>query len=111
MSSLREAGRPTQFSAFEEGFGKDHLQDLAGDQLLLLVTTSNINAVVKDRANTGNGIVLFATSTGKQLSLENPTWHMVNLPLGYRCVRWTTSGGQARSPVARPAWSSESGCN
>ena len=34
----------------------------------------NVNDVVKDLANDDNGIVLFAASTGKQLSLENPAW-------------------------------------
>ena len=34
----------------------------------------NINDVVTELANADNGVVLFAASTGKQLSLENPAW-------------------------------------
>jgi hypothetical protein len=36
---------------------------------------SDINAVVSELSSTENGVVTYASSTGRQLSQENDSWH------------------------------------
>ncbi|MGD8570267.1 MAG: caspase family protein [Gammaproteobacteria bacterium] len=36
---------------------------------------ADVNGVVMDLTSAENGVVVFASSTGKQYSLENPSWH------------------------------------
>jgi WD40 repeat protein len=64
----------------------DRTRSIAGKVLVFLDTchagqamasrdTTYINKVVEDLSSTDNGIVTYASSTGKQLSLEDDSWH------------------------------------
>jgi WD40 repeat protein len=65
---------------------KDRARSIAGKMLVFLDTchagqamvtrgASDINAVVSELSSTENGVVTFASSTGRQLSQENESWH------------------------------------
>jgi hypothetical protein len=72
-----------------EGFTlKERTRSIAGKVLVFLDTchagqamvtatrgASDINAVVSELSSTENGVVTYASSTGRQLSQENDTWH------------------------------------
>jgi hypothetical protein len=67
---------------------KDRTRSIAGKVLVFLDTchagqamvtetrgASNINAVISELSSTENGVVTYASSTGRQLSQENDAWH------------------------------------
>ena len=65
---------------------KDRARSIAGKMLVFLDTchagqamvtrgASDINAVVSELSSTENGVVTYASSTGRQLSQENDAWH------------------------------------
>jgi hypothetical protein len=65
---------------------KDRARSIAGKMLVFLDTchagqamvtrgASDINAVISELSSTENGVVTYASSTGRQLSQENDAWH------------------------------------
>ncbi len=75
-------------SALEGVILKDRTRSIAGKVLVFLDTchagqamvtatrgASDINAVVSELSSTENGVVTYASSTGRQLSQENDSWH------------------------------------
>jgi uncharacterized caspase-like protein len=80
--------RAPEDTALEGLILKDRARAIAGKVLVFLDTchagqamvtatrgASDINAMVSELSSTENGIVTYASSTGRQLSQENDTWH------------------------------------